>query len=132
MRYLDTQHRLRIIPYTCASMTGVSGAPWDKCTFYVYKMQVVNYHLRLKCHDYIDTYERRAWQVWQGMEGLLHMWQSLQSAGAAGIWRADGVGVPFMNIFISTWVLLVAGLLFALPMLVLRVKNTTDMEDEDM
>ena len=59
-------------------------------------------------------------------------YKSLQSAGAAGIWRADGVGVPFMNIFISTWALLVAGLLCALPMLYLRVKDTTDLEDENM
>lgn len=35
-----------------------------------------------------------------------------------------------MNIFISTWVLLVAGLVFVLPMLYLRVKNHTDLEDE--
>ncbi|KAF5361662.1 hypothetical protein D9758_007317 [Tetrapyrgos nigripes] len=52
-------------------------------------------------------------------------YKSLQSAGAAGIWRADAVGLPYMNIFISTWVLLVAGLLFALPMLYLRVQNHT-------
>ena len=58
--------------------------------------------------------------------------KSLQSAGAAGIWRGDGVGLPFMNIFVSTWALLVAGLICALPMLALRVKNTTDIEDEDV
>jgi len=37
-----------------------------------------------------------------------------------------------MNIFISTWVLLVVGLLFALPMLYLRVKETTDIADETL
>ncbi|KAJ8088903.1 hypothetical protein PM082_014149 [Marasmius tenuissimus] len=57
-------------------------------------------------------------------------YKSLQSAGAAGVWRADAVGAPYMNIFISTWVLLVAGLLFALPMIHLRVKDYTDIEDE--
>lgn len=57
-------------------------------------------------------------------------YKSLQSAGAAGIWRADAVGIPFMNIFISTWVLLVAGLIFALPMLHLRVKDHTELADE--
>lgn len=31
----------------------------------------------------------------------------------------------FMSIFASTWALLVAGLVFALPMLYLRVYNTT-------
>ncbi len=59
-------------------------------------------------------------------------YKSLQSAAAAGIWRADAVKVPYMNIFISTWVLLVSGLVFALPMLILRVKNHTDLEDEVM
>ncbi|KAI0785941.1 MFS general substrate transporter [Abortiporus biennis] len=48
------------------------------------------------------------------------IYKSIQSAGAAGVWRADGVGLPYMNIFISTWVLLVAGLLFALPMIRMR------------
>ncbi|GJJ13814.1 hypothetical protein Clacol_008071 [Clathrus columnatus] len=57
-------------------------------------------------------------------------YKSLQSAGAAGIWRADAVGLPFMSIFASTWALLVAGLIFALPMLYLRVHDTTPFEDE--
>ncbi|KAL5518478.1 hypothetical protein ACEPAH_160 [Sanghuangporus vaninii] len=61
---------------------------------------------------------------------LTGFYKSLQSAGAAGIWRADGVGLPFMNIFLSTWILLVAGLICALPMLFWRVKNHTEMEDE--
>ena len=36
----------------------------------------------------------------------------------------------YMNIFISTWVLLVAGLIFALPMIVMRVKDHTELVDE--
>lgn len=35
-----------------------------------------------------------------------------------------------MNIFISTWVLLVAGLLFILPMIHLRVKEHTELSEE--
>ncbi|TRM66629.1 major facilitator superfamily domain-containing protein [Schizophyllum amplum] len=57
-------------------------------------------------------------------------YKSLQSAGAAGAWRADAVKIPYMNIFISEWVLLVAGLVFALPMMHLRVKNQTTLEEE--
>ncbi|KAF8961016.1 major facilitator superfamily domain-containing protein [Flammula alnicola] len=57
-------------------------------------------------------------------------YKSIQSAGAAGAWRADAVKTPFMNLFISTWVLLVAGLVFALPMLYLRVKDHTELADE--
>uniref|UniRef100_A0A0W0F2B5 Duf895 domain membrane protein n=1 Tax=Moniliophthora roreri TaxID=221103 RepID=A0A0W0F2B5_MONRR len=57
-------------------------------------------------------------------------YKCIQSAGNAGIWRADAVKIPYMNMFISTWVLLVAGLVFALPMIHMRVKNHTDLEDE--
>ncbi|EJF58842.1 MFS general substrate transporter [Dichomitus squalens] len=59
-------------------------------------------------------------------------YKSLQSAGAAGIWRGDAVKLPYMNIFISTWVLLVAGLIFALPMIHMRVKDTTEEADETL
>ncbi|KIJ66415.1 hypothetical protein HYDPIDRAFT_174514 [Hydnomerulius pinastri MD-312] len=57
-------------------------------------------------------------------------YKSLQSAGAAGVWRADAVGIPYMNIFLSSWCLTASGLAFALPMIYLRVKNHTDPEDE--
>ncbi|KAA1469677.1 MFS general substrate transporter [Dentipellis sp. KUC8613] len=57
-------------------------------------------------------------------------YKSIQSAGAAGVWRADAVKLPYMNIFLSTWCLLVGGLIFALPMIYLRVKDTTDDADE--
>ncbi|KAG9007219.1 hypothetical protein FRB93_008042 [Tulasnella sp. JGI-2019a] len=57
-------------------------------------------------------------------------YKSLQSAGGAGAWRADAVGIPFMNIFASTWGLLAGGLIFTLPMLYLRVKDHTEVEEE--
>ncbi|KAJ6472645.1 MFS general substrate transporter [Mycena vulgaris] len=57
-------------------------------------------------------------------------YKSIQSAGSAGAWRADAVLTPFMNMFVSTWALCAAGLLFALPMIYLRVKDHTDLEDE--
>ncbi|EPQ53692.1 MFS general substrate transporter [Gloeophyllum trabeum ATCC 11539] len=55
-------------------------------------------------------------------------YHSMQSAGAAGAFGADAVGLPYvyMNIFLSTWVLLVAGLVVALPMLYFRVRNASD------
>jgi len=59
------------------------------------------------------------------------LYKSIQSAGAAGVWRADAVKVPFMNIFASTWALLVAGLIFSLPMIHLRVKQTTHEDEEE-
>ncbi|KAJ7283480.1 MFS general substrate transporter [Mycena rebaudengoi] len=59
-------------------------------------------------------------------------YKSIQSAGAAGVWRADAVLLPFMNIFASTWGLCAAGLLVAFPMVYLRVKDHTDLEDETL
>ena len=38
----------------------------------------------------------------------------------------------YMNMFISEWALLVGGLVFALPMVILRIKNHTDLDDETM
>ncbi|KAF8168400.1 major facilitator superfamily domain-containing protein [Crassisporium funariophilum] len=63
---------------------------------------------------------------------LAGFYKSIQSAGGAGAWRADAVKTPFMNMFISTWVLLVAGLVFALPMIYARVKDHTDISDETL
>ncbi|KAG7450839.1 MFS general substrate transporter [Guyanagaster necrorhizus] len=57
-------------------------------------------------------------------------YKSIQSAGAAGIWRADAVKIPYMNMFISEWALLVGGLVFALPMVIMRIKDHTDLDDE--
>lgn len=37
-----------------------------------------------------------------------------------------------MNLFISTWVLLAAGLLFTLPMMIARIKDHTELADETM
>ncbi|CAL1696862.1 unnamed protein product [Somion occarium] len=56
-------------------------------------------------------------------------YKSIQSAGAAGVWRADAIGVPYMNLFISTWALLLAGLVFALPMIHMRVQDYTEMDE---
>ncbi|KAK7688023.1 hypothetical protein QCA50_008393 [Cerrena zonata] len=56
-------------------------------------------------------------------------YKSIQSAGAAGVWRADAVGIPYMNMFISTWALLLAGLLGSLPMIHMRVRDYTEMDE---
>ncbi|EPQ53683.1 hypothetical protein GLOTRDRAFT_45430 [Gloeophyllum trabeum ATCC 11539] len=57
-------------------------------------------------------------------------YKSIQAAGCAGAFAADAVKLPYMNIFASTWALLVAGLIFTLPMIHMRVNNHTDDTDE--
>jgi len=64
------------------------------------------------------------------LANLTGFYKSLQSAGAAGVWRADAVNIPYMNIFVSTWALLVGGLVCTLPMIYMRVKDHTDESDE--
>ncbi|KAG1890072.1 MFS general substrate transporter [Suillus subluteus] len=59
-----------------------------------------------------------------------HTDKSLQSAGAAGSWSADAAGILYMNIFLSTWCIMIAGMIFAAPMVYLRVTDHTDVEDE--
>ncbi|KAJ3564728.1 hypothetical protein NP233_g8098 [Leucocoprinus birnbaumii] len=54
------------------------------------------------------------------------LYKSIQSAGAAVVWRADAIKVPYQNIFLSTWILSVVGLAFALPMINWRVVDQTD------
>ncbi|KAK0245293.1 hypothetical protein EDD85DRAFT_13486, partial [Armillaria nabsnona] len=56
-------------------------------------------------------------------------YKSTHSVGAAGIWHAGAVP-PYMDMFISEWALLVGGLVFALPMVILRIKNHIDLDDE--
>ncbi|KIJ67802.1 hypothetical protein HYDPIDRAFT_25272 [Hydnomerulius pinastri MD-312] len=58
-------------------------------------------------------------------------YKSIQSAGGAGAWRADAVGTSYMNMFASTWALSVAGLIFALPMIYVRVKDESSSLEAD-
>ncbi|KIM92621.1 hypothetical protein OIDMADRAFT_139342, partial [Oidiodendron maius Zn] len=55
-------------------------------------------------------------------------YKAIQSAGAAVIYRVDALRAPYISIFASTWGLLAAGLLFATPVVWLKVNNTTDIE----
>ncbi|KIJ70444.1 hypothetical protein HYDPIDRAFT_105168 [Hydnomerulius pinastri MD-312] len=63
---------------------------------------------------------------------FIGFYKGIQSAGAAGAWRADAVLLPYMNIFISTWVLCAAGMVFALPMIYYRIKDHTGPDDETL
>jgi hypothetical protein len=38
----------------------------------------------------------------------------------------------YMNIFLSTWSLVVAGLVFSFPMIYFRIRDTTVLEDEGL
>lgn len=57
-------------------------------------------------------------------------YKGIQSAGAAIIWRLDGYKVPYMNLFISCWVLLAGSLVVALPVMLLKIKDTVPLEED--
>lgn len=54
-------------------------------------------------------------------------YKGLQSAGAVVVWRLDAIGLPFKNVFASTWALCVGGLLIALPMVWFKVLDHADL-----
>jgi len=51
-------------------------------------------------------------------------YKSLQSAGAAVVWRIDALKYPFVDIFASSWALCAAGLLFALPVVWTKIRES--------
>ncbi|KAI9705032.1 MAG: hypothetical protein M1836_006814 [Candelina mexicana] len=59
-------------------------------------------------------------------------YKGIQSAGAAIIWKLDGRQnpPPFINLFASCWILLAGSLLFALPVMLLKIKDTVPVEED--
>ncbi|KAK0268481.1 hypothetical protein LTR35_015502 [Friedmanniomyces endolithicus] len=59
-------------------------------------------------------------------------YKGIQSAGAAIIWRLDGLDAPppYMNIFASCWALLAGGLIIAAPVLLMKIKDTVSVEED--
>ena len=59
-------------------------------------------------------------------------YKGIQSAGAAVIWRLDGLNnpPPYMNMFASCWVLLAGSLVIALPVMVLKIRDTVPVEED--
>ncbi|KAK5107864.1 hypothetical protein LTR62_000624 [Meristemomyces frigidus] len=59
-------------------------------------------------------------------------YKGIQSAGAAIIWRLDGLSnaPPYMNLFASCWGLLAGGLVIALPVIIMKIKDTVPIEED--
>jgi hypothetical protein len=51
-------------------------------------------------------------------------YKSIQSAGAAVIWRIDALKAPFLAIYASSWALCAAGLVFGLPIVWWKIHET--------
>lgn len=57
-------------------------------------------------------------------------YKGIQSAGGAISWRVDAVKTPYMTQFVSCWVLLAGSLLCALPVMLLKIKDTVPIEED--
>ena len=57
-------------------------------------------------------------------------YKGIQSAGAAIVFRLDGYKRPYMDIFLSSWVLLAGSLVIALPVMLLKIKDTVPLEED--
>lgn len=57
-------------------------------------------------------------------------YKGIQSAGAAIIWRLDGLKTPYMNLFTSCWILLAGSLFVALPVMIWKIKDTVPVEED--
>lgn len=57
-------------------------------------------------------------------------YKGIQSAGAAIIWRLNGLEVAYMNLFASCWILLAGSLVVALPVMILKIRDTVPIEED--
>jgi len=57
-------------------------------------------------------------------------YKGIQSAGAAVTWGLDNVPISFMAEWASCWALLAGSLVIALPTLLLKIKDHTDVEED--
>lgn len=57
-------------------------------------------------------------------------YKGIQSAGAAIMWRLDWVRKPYMDLFLSCWVLLAGSLIVALPVMLVKIKDTVPIEED--
>jgi hypothetical protein len=57
-------------------------------------------------------------------------YKGIQSAGAAIVWRLDDYKIPYMNLFASCWILLASSLVVALPVMLLKIKDTVPIEED--
>jgi hypothetical protein len=57
-------------------------------------------------------------------------YKGIQSAGAAIIWRIDATEKPFMIEFATTWAILAGALICAAPVILLKIKDATPIEED--
>lgn len=59
-------------------------------------------------------------------------YKSIQSAGAAIVWRLDYYEIPYVNMFASCWALCAGSLLIAAPLIFFMLPEHVDVEKDDL
>jgi len=57
-------------------------------------------------------------------------YKGIQSAGAAVFWRLDGLKKPYNTMFGASWGLLAGALVFAAPVIWMKIKDTVPLEED--
>lgn len=57
-------------------------------------------------------------------------YKGIQSAGGAIMWRLDTLETPYMSMFASCWGLLAGSLIIALPVLLVKIKDSVPVEED--
>jgi len=57
-------------------------------------------------------------------------YKGIQSAGSAVMWSIDAHKASFMAEFASNWILLTVSILFAAPVIFLKIKDHVSVEDD--
>lgn len=57
-------------------------------------------------------------------------YNGIQSAGAAVIWRLDGMNTPYINLFASCRILLAGSLVITLLVILRKIKDTVPVQED--
>jgi hypothetical protein len=57
-------------------------------------------------------------------------YKDIQSASDAVLWSLNGREVAYMKLFVSCWALLVGSLVVALPVMVWKIRDTVQVEED--
>ncbi|CAN9118471.1 unnamed protein product [Alternaria alternata] len=107
---------LRTDPYIILLFPMFFASNW----FYTYQFNDVNY---ARFMGAISNNSRK-------LANFAGFYKGIQSAGAAIVFRIDGYKRPYMDIFLSSWVMLAASLVIALPVMLLKIKDTVPLEED--
>ena len=58
------------------------------------------------------------------------IFNAMQSAGSAIVWRLDSLQTPYMGMLASCWALYCGSLVFALPVILFKIKDQTKIEED--